>query len=417
MSQKAVTVVVDYKLGSTEGFSQAASSAEQSAGRQSSAYVTELKRVQGAAGKAGGTAGAAASGNLPGILGLLGKGGLTGLLGGSVYGAAGMLASDAANFGTGGPLMRGSGFIGAVDSAYGHLTGRGTYEAKRGWKIEEGQFQANQWQERMNTFREIDAVKRSMQFRPITEADPMKRLEKQRAQIDSEMRLARHDKEYSSVRFETAKGDFKNNRIVGMNAGREADRIVMQNLENKNREDQLAREKEITALATQRRDFEHQILATRKESIRDSRIAYGAATPEERAAAQSAAGRLKRGENLMPEEIGMLNRFGIAQQPLQEYLARRGDQAGFNQFAAVAGDEQTSDAAQSAIAKGQQNPNINIGIEAELGIEKVAAKVQDMLRKAVADELGTVKNVLVTKQDVEQMLRDIQNRQKTAFTR
>lgn len=415
MSQKNLTVVVDYKMGSAEGFSQAAASAEQSAGRQSSAYVTELKRVQGAASKAGGVAGAAASGNLPGILGLLGKGGLAGLLGGSLYGGAGMLASDAANFGTGGPLMRGSGFIGAIDSAYGHLTGRGTYEAKRGWKIEEGQFQANQWQERMNTFREIDSMKRSMLFRPITEADPMRRIEKQRAQIDAEIRQAKYDKEYSSVRFATTKDDFKNNRIVGMNAGRDTDRIVMQNLENKNKEDQLAREKEITALATQRRDFEHQILATRKESVRDSRIAFGAATPEERAAAMSAAGRLKRGENLMPEEIGMLGRFGIAQQPLQEYLSRRGDQASFNQFAAVAGDDQTSKAARAAIAKGERN--INIGIEAELEAEKLAAKVQDLLRKAVAEEIGNVKNVLVSKQDVEQMLRDIANRQKTAFTR
>lgn len=377
MGKDDLTIKVNYVLGDTSAFKQGAhqaSVATQQANAAASGLTTGTRAYNVQVGKPADSSPSTVKGVLENIIGTgwMKKLGIAGAVGAAAYGSIGTGASDMASVSAGGPFLRGHGFAGMIDSAYGFLSGRSTREALQDMKLQHGDFKVSQFSQKLETQREIDAVKRQATFKPITEINQLQRTQLEREKLSNELRMVRNQATAADEKVQAGRildgMQVNQGRLGKMKVGGGIDEINFVKEQIKLQDDLIARSKDMIALRQQQVQLETEAVMQRKQTIKDDATAYGAMSPEERMFANSAAQRLRSGQQLTPEEISSLSGFGSARPDLDKYLRKQADESGFTGFLATAGDEGLRKAADRA-------EKTNVTVEAALDEEKLGAAI------------------------------------------
>lgn len=342
-----------------------------------------------------------------GIGGMLKSGGLAGALGLAAYGAVGTGASDYQNF-AGGMGLRGHGFSGMADSVYGFLSGRATKEAHEDFRMSRGDVNASLIRQRATTQGEADSLIRSGSFRPITEVNPLQKIEAERMQMAYKHRQMQRQAMDAQMNAMGQIPDFN----VTRNAGEMDGQINSLKASIAGQEDVINRKKEMQAFRQQQVEFEGQNETSRRQSIRGDAQRYGSMTPEERMQAVSAGQRLSANQPLTPDEVGVLSQFSSSQDKLSKYLQKDAEGSGVTSFLKMIGDDKLKESYNRAEGG---NIGINVTIEKleqSLDEKVLADAIFQQMKKDSIDNANDVKILGKLKVELETKLQNLQEKRK-----
>lgn len=426
MSDKTLTVKVNYELGTTTAFVAAsqqaavlAQQAQSNARATANAVTSAQQQIAAGAMAHNHNINLAAPGKPKsmlenflggGIGGMLKSGGLAGALGLAAYGAIGTGAGDFQNF-MGGTGLRGHGFSGMADSVYGFLTGRATKEAHEDRRMELGDTNASLMRQRLTTQAEVDSIIRSGSYRPITEVNPLKKIEAERLQMGYKHRQMQRQAMNAQMDALGAVQDFPVTNDLGTLDGQ----INTLKMNIAKQEDVITRKKEMQAFRSQQVDFEAGAETARRQSIRSDAQRYGSMTPEERMQAVAAGQRLSANQPLTQDEIGVLSQFSSAQDKLNKYLTKDAEGSGISSFLNMIGDDKLKESFKFA-----QGGNVGINVtieklEQSLDEKVLADAIFQQMKKESVENANDVKIQGKIKIELETKLQNLQEKRKAIF--
>lgn len=386
--EKELTIKLNYELGRTGAFDDAASHAESLNKRIGSGIESLYNKVRShqvgssTLGELGGTA-----------LGLM-RGGL----GSAAYvGAAGQLTGGIVSdmmMGAGGGL-RGRGLSGMNDSFWGMVLGRDTKEAMTDRTMQASGYIADRHALSIAGRESELAVRTGTMFSQSTQVDPIARMKEERA-IMVKRQLQSHQ-DYQQL-------------IAGRDEGR---KLVNKFHDEQHYDDEAEGQRaRIAALAkydnnylearkrlaeadlqrvTEINNFDKQVFEQRKSSMRGSQMQWGGMTLAQQQSTKISLDLLKNKQPLMPEQIAMLHSIPEAKESLDEYLLKAGKDSGH--AAAVAGLKGDMGRA-NAISQGvKSSTGLDIDPENFLDAKQLfdaSEKLKKMLGSALADVISRV---------------------------
>lgn len=410
--EKRMTVIVDYVMGSTKGFQDAAHAQGQqvqaSIRQEYQHRIDAQKKLEARQGllpsltRVGSGIARGAGMGLPMM-----SGGPMAAIGATLAMVGGFGIQDIAmlrgGFGLGGGL-RGHGISGMVDSAYGFFTGRATREAMEDFRMARGEYIANRLGTRAESERGIDSMRIQNMFRPNTETNYLKRVEYDRRVLESkELETAKAMRD-AKVRFMVEAGGLERGKMFGMQNGGLDMQINHARKMQESLKDESERRHELVQILKQKKEFEAENLMHRKNAIKGDREMVGTMSPMQQEFVRQAAQKLGAGKDLMPEELSALAPFESLRDKREKYLSQRGDGV-FKSIAVAAGDPSIKKAAEQSGETGKL-------IEELLEENRKLQRAQDAINAGVR-ELNTFERSKTDKSlELAEMLQKMTERRK-----
>ncbi|HQR41850.1 MAG TPA: hypothetical protein PLX97_04180, partial [Gemmatales bacterium] len=381
--ERELTVKVNYVLGDQSAFAQAGSAAASVSQKVQSTFASAARDLGLSVDGARRSLGSLLSG---GIGTLAGAGVLSGIAGG--------ISSDLIMAKGAGGGMRGHGLSGLNDSFWGMVTGRSTKEAITDQKMWMSSQESALAGIRTSGLDASLAVTRSSMFKPITEVDPIKRLQEERGLLAMQRGQAAWDYKQVMAGREAAlkKVDFIHSQKMDLSqegqrawlAGlAEADKVFLGKKQEYYQEE--------VQRAGQMEALNKSVFEGRKSQMRSSQMAWGAMTLAEQQSHRISLDLLKRRQKLLPEQISQLESIPEAKEMLDEYKLREGKASGHAE--AMAGLK--GDMGQANLRAVAMKAATGVGVDPEELLDSKLAfeqshKLKKMLSKALAAVIDEV---------------------------
>ncbi len=377
---REVTIKVGYELGSTKGLDQGAKHADgmaaniKEAGKAAAGSMedglSKLAKEQ-ADEKSKKSIGGSIKKTLDNVAGGFGLFKWIAAAGAAAA-AIGKVSADSHML-AGGAMLRGQGISGMVTGAYDFMSGRSTKEGLQDLKLGQQEFYINQIGQRMERAFERSSALRSVQFKPITEVDPLKRYAASLTRVESLKQQTGIDFQQSLHKFGVEADQLSRQRFMDMKAGNFVDEVGELNMRAASLQSEIKYQGTLGDLEKQRLDLVTQQVQTKRGELRGGALAFGAKTPMEQEFVKRAGRRLEMGEQLAPEEIGALSSDPAAQDMLNKMLMKRAMAGGYREHVGTVGDTLSARTAQEDIRIGG---DIGVSFERVAGLERVQKAVQ-----------------------------------------
>lgn len=335
--ERELTIKVNYVLGNGSAFEAAAVAAE-----------NVNRKVASGFDKLASAVGPQAGSGLSGIASLL-RGGVAGAMGyfgvNAAIGAGNMIGSSIFAQGA-----RGAGVVGAFDSVFGGISGRGVREHWADVKTGLGGAQAGIFGEGLATDTARFSIFNASRFAPSTAVDPFQRQREERELLIKQQAAAREA--YKSVQSKYNQEMKAMDEINKSKQGANDDAVNTLN-RKKLQEAYYRHTEQFKAGELQRGEqlaqFDKAFYEQRKSSIRDFKLDFGGKTLAEQQSFKIAAGLLDAGQELLPEQIAMLRTSPVHAEKLNKHLMKNAERAGADDVLKTA-DTEIKRAAESKAA-------------------------------------------------------------------
>lgn len=348
-------------------------------------------------------------GNVGGILGMLGSiGGVAGLgVAGGAIAKTTITQYNMNQAGMGyGDGLRGHGFTGMVGGIKDWFTGRSTRESIEDLKYGQGQFRAGLAQQQISSAREQELRSASVAFRPITQADPAKRLEEERKRFDDRARDMRQRREQLFWEATQHAEHLKKGRFMDLKTGHEIDKITAMKQQTDARKELLAMRDQEEGIAMERRGFNFNQLAEKRSTLQAGLGNFAMMTPMEQEYSRRAFENAKAGKNLSPQELHALQANPMAQEFTTKYLTDKAMREGGAGYVAATGDASYAKAAKLQMNVGgsieHHLPEQEIAAIADATAQQLINKGNE-LRQKLVDELEKM-GIMTNKMQVDRQL-------------